>query len=215
MVSWFWTYWWHLTKHARRKWKAKLTSKGLRLGRDTRLTNLRHADVPHDGLRIFATSRGELVIMGEGGKNFPSLGCNWMAWKGRFGRPPPYKKQFILKYVGLWLLIFDIFCTATRHTNIWATISQAISLCVGGKFHQHKFLLLNKHLFLGLRLQFLHATVFPTLMFGFASLPLTAHKLDVAQQRMLTPMACSRWTFANQDAEGEPKNGPRRVVSNQ
>lgn len=97
-----WTYWWHLTKHARRKWKVKLTKKGLKLGRGARLTNLRHAD----GLMILATSRGELIIMGEGRKNFPYLGCNWMAWKRRFGRPPPYKKQFIFKYVGLWFLFF-------------------------------------------------------------------------------------------------------------
>ena len=36
-----------------RKWKLKLTNEGLRLGQDTRLTNLRYAD----DLMIFATSR--------------------------------------------------------------------------------------------------------------------------------------------------------------
>ena len=42
-----------------RKWKLKLTNEGLRLGQDTRLTNLRYAD----DLMIFATSREELVSM--------------------------------------------------------------------------------------------------------------------------------------------------------
>ena len=44
-----------------RKWKLKLTNEGLRLGHDTRLTNLRYAD----DLMIFATSREELVSMVE------------------------------------------------------------------------------------------------------------------------------------------------------
>ena len=44
-----------------RKWKLKLTNEGLRLGQDTRLTNLRYAD----DLMIFATSREELVSMVE------------------------------------------------------------------------------------------------------------------------------------------------------
>ena len=42
-----------------RKWKLKLTNEGLRLGQDTRLTNLRYAD----DLMIFATSRVEFVSM--------------------------------------------------------------------------------------------------------------------------------------------------------
>ena len=48
-------------EHAMRKWKLKLTNEGLRLGQDTRLTNLRYAD----DLMIFATSREELVLMVE------------------------------------------------------------------------------------------------------------------------------------------------------
>ena len=43
------------------KWKVKLTNEGLRLGQDTRLTNLRYAD----GFMVFATSREELVFMVE------------------------------------------------------------------------------------------------------------------------------------------------------
>ena len=44
-----------------RKWNLKLTNEGLRLGQDTRLTNLRYAD----DIMIFATSREELVSMVE------------------------------------------------------------------------------------------------------------------------------------------------------
>ena len=44
-----------------RKWILKLTNGGLRLGQDTRLTNLRYAD----DRMIFATSREELVSMVE------------------------------------------------------------------------------------------------------------------------------------------------------
>ena len=43
------------------KWKLKLTNEGLRLGQDTRLTNLRYAD----DLMTFATSHEELVFMVE------------------------------------------------------------------------------------------------------------------------------------------------------
>ena len=60
--------------------------------------------------------------------------------------------------------------------------------CAWGKFHQHKLILLNKHVSLRLRLKLFHATVSPTAMFGLASLPLTQrflHKLDVVQRRML------------------------------
>ena len=48
-------------EHAVRKWKLKLTNGGLRLGQDTRLTNLRYADE----LMIFAASREELVSLVE------------------------------------------------------------------------------------------------------------------------------------------------------
>ena len=60
--------------------------------------------------------------------------------------------------------------------------------CAWGKFHQHKMILLNKHVSLRLGLKLFHATVSPTAMFGLASLPLTQrflHKLDVVQWRML------------------------------
>ena len=50
-----------MLEDAIRKWKLKLTNEGLRLGQDTRLTNLRYAD----DLMIFATSREELVSMVE------------------------------------------------------------------------------------------------------------------------------------------------------
>ena len=33
-------------EHAMRKWKLKLTNEGLRLGQDTRLSNLQYADDP-------------------------------------------------------------------------------------------------------------------------------------------------------------------------
>ena len=60
--------------------------------------------------------------------------------------------------------------------------------CAWSKFHQHKLILLNKHVTLRLRLKLFHATVSSTAMFGLASLPLTQrflHKLDVVQRRML------------------------------
>ena len=59
--------------------------------------------------------------------------------------------------------------------------------CAWHKFHQHKLILLNKNVSFRLRLKVIHATVFPTAMFGLASLPLThfLHKLDVVQRRML------------------------------
>ena len=60
--------------------------------------------------------------------------------------------------------------------------------CAWHKFHQHKLILLNKHVSLRLRLKLFHATVFPTAMFGLSSLALTQkhlHKLDVVQRRML------------------------------
>ena len=60
--------------------------------------------------------------------------------------------------------------------------------CAWHNFHQHKLILLNKHVCLRLRLKLFHATVFPTAMFGLSSLALTQkhlHKLDVVQRRML------------------------------
>ena len=60
--------------------------------------------------------------------------------------------------------------------------------CAWSKFHQHKLIVLNKHVTLRLRLKLFHATVSSTAMFGLASLPLTQrflHKLDVVQRRML------------------------------
>ena len=60
--------------------------------------------------------------------------------------------------------------------------------CARHKFHQHKLILLNKHVSLRSRLKLFHATVFPTAMFGLVSLLLTQkhlHKLDVVQRRML------------------------------
>ena len=64
--------------------------------------------------------------------------------------------------------------------------------CAWGKFHQHKLILLNKHVSLRLGLKLFHATVSPTAMFGLASLPHTQrflHKLDVVQGRMLRSIA--------------------------
>ena len=60
--------------------------------------------------------------------------------------------------------------------------------CAWHKFHQHKLILLNKHVSFRLRLKLFHATIFPTAMFGLSSLALTQkhlHKLDVVQRRML------------------------------
>ena len=56
------------------------------------------------------------------------------------------------------------------------------------KFHQHKLILLNQHVFLKLKLKLLEATVFAITMFGLALLPLAQrylHKLDVVQRQML------------------------------
>ena len=85
-------------EHAMRKWKRKLTNEGLRLGQDTRLTNLRNAD----GLMIFATSRENR--------------CSWR--KRKVLTTPPLQEDNMLKYVGLWLLFWpheEIFLTANGH----------------------------------------------------------------------------------------------------
>ena len=57
-----------------------------------------------------------------------------------------------------------------------------------GKFQQHKLMSLNRDVSLRLTLKLFQATVFPTAMFGLASLPLTQrslHEVDVVQRRML------------------------------
>ena len=56
------------------------------------------------------------------------------------------------------------------------------------KFHKYKHILLNKHVFLGLRLKLFDAVVSPAMLFGLATLPLTKgclEKLGVVQKRML------------------------------
>ena len=200
-------------EHAMRKWKLKLTNEGLRLGQDTRLTNLRYAD----DLMIFATSREELVFMVEtlAQELFFWL-CTCMPWCGS-----PFRAQE-LSLIGLQLsgtktkVLMTSTLQGASHVEICGTMVAILHgemthkylgrkfpsnlnsrtevelmyriQCAWSKFHQHKLILLNKHVTLRLRLKLFHATVSSTAMFGLASLPLTQrflHKLDVVQRRML------------------------------
>ena len=56
------------------------------------------------------------------------------------------------------------------------------------KFHKHRGVLTNKHVALKLRLKFFDSVLFPTVLFGLATLPLSKSQLpplDVTQRKML------------------------------
>ena len=180
-------------EHAMRKWKLKLTNEGLRLGQDTRLTNLRYAD----DLMIFATSREELVFMVETlAEELSLIGLQLNGTKTKVLTTSTSQEASHVEICGTMVAILQGEMThkylgrkfpGNLNSRTEVELMYRIQ-CAWGKFHQHKLILLNKHVSLRLRLKLFHATVSPTAMFGLASLPLTQrflHKLDVVQRRML------------------------------
>ena len=185
-----------------RKWKLKLTNEGLRLGQDTRLTNLRYAD----DLMIFATSREELVSMVEMlVQELSLIGLQLNGTKTKVLTTSTLQEPSYVEICGTMVAILHGGMThkylgrkfpgnlnsRTKVANMhriqcaWHKLHFFLFF---SKFHQHKFILLNKHVSLRLRLKLFHATAFPTAMFGLSSLALTQehlHKLDVVQRRML------------------------------
>ena len=176
-----------------RKWKLKLTNEGLRLGQDTRLTNLRYAD----DLMIFATSREELVSMVEMlVQELSLIGLQLNGTKTKVLTTSTLQEASYVEICGTMVAILHGGMThkylgrkfpGNLNSRTEVEIMHRIQ-CAWHKFHQHKLTLLNKHVSLRLRLKLFHATVFPTAMFGLSSLALTQkhlHKLDVVQRRML------------------------------
>ena len=184
-----------ILEHAMRKWKLRLPNESLRVGQDTitRSTNLRYAE----DLMILATSREELVFMVETlAQEFSFIGLQLTGTKTKVLTTSPLQKT---SHVEICRTVVAILHGETTHKysgrkflgdlNIRTEVELMYRIqCAWGKFHQHKLILLNKHVSRRLRIKLFHATVSPTAMLGLASLPLTQrflHKLDVVQRRML------------------------------
>ena len=176
-----------------RKWKLKLTNEGLRLGQDTKLTNLGYAD----NLMILATFRGELVSVVEMlVQELSLIGLQLNGTKGKVLTTSTLQEASYVEICGAMVAILHGGMThkyfgrkfpGNFNSRTEVEIMHRIQ-CAWHKFHQHKLILLNKHVSLRLRLKLFHETALPTTMFGLSSLALTQkhlHKLDVVQRWML------------------------------
>ena len=133
-----------------RKWKLKLTNEGLRLGQDTRLTNLRYAD----DLKIFATSLEELVSMVEMlVQELSLIGLQLNGTKTKVLTTSTLQEASYVEICGTMVAILHGDMThkylgrkfpGNLNSRIEVESMHRIQ-CAWHKFHHHKLILLNKH----------------------------------------------------------------------
>ena len=188
-------------EHAIRKWKVKLTNGGLRLGRDTRLTNLRYAD----DLMIFAASREELVSLAEMlVQELSLIGLQLNGTKTKV------------------LTTSTLQEAATWHTNIWAVNSLAIWIlelkwksCIEYNVHGTNFMSTNWYCWINMRLSDCGSCKFfsdSNVWFRFTAA--SAKKIAQIGRGTRTDVVVycwlgshTWWILGNHDAGNKAKNG--------
>ena len=105
----------------------------------------------------------------------------------------------ILAFRGVILQIFRDIVGLVAHLHdtllvVMCLVFPATNRPTNSKFHKHTHVVTNKHVALKLRLKFFESVLFPTVLFGLATLPLSNSqllRLDVTQRKMLRTIV--RW----------------------